>query len=302
MDVGERMKYSATLGFVALLFSVSCAHEVLVHGSRGPAAESAPVIATVPQYLAALKDGQRPWNATADINELRRGELTVWKLQEMAQKGQFAELTEIFNHGLTMDHLPVGYSAGAGVPFPTTKPLLKKMTEYLTGVNWRGKIFFDSGNPAFSHGFNRILKPAVGIKTLIQILPTAKFTTTLIDPHGVQHDFEQPELANGITSNFVVLNYADPNAKVNFVVEHLLEIIPVYDVMVAVPGKYGPLYVGKTWLGSYDKKTKAFRAKDTSSLIAWYFLDFNQGALDEQMAMHWNGGSESKIDVVDHQE
>lgn len=280
---------------------ISCAHEVVLHrelaaekmaaAHRGIASESSP--AQEPTQFLPSRDNGNPWNA-AD-QRLKRGELTIWKLQEMAVAGKFAEINELFNHGLTMDHLPMGYSAGTGVPFPTTDASVKKMLDWLTGLNWRGKIFYDSGKPNVSHGFNRILKFPPGR----EVLPTAKFVTTMIDINEDQHDFDQPELARGATSNFVVLNYADPVAGVNWPVEHALTLIPVYDVMVAVPGKYGPLYVGKTWLGKYDKKTHVFHANNPDSLIAYYFLDFNEEALNEQKANHWAGGKETKKPFTD---
>src|SRR5262245_11521713 len=53
-----------------------------------------------------------------DDPSLRTGDggLTVWTLQEMAQGNRFNELNNLFNNGLTMYTLPVGYAAGTAVP------------------------------------------------------------------------------------------------------------------------------------------------------------------------------------------
>ena len=51
----------------------------------------------------------------------------------------------------------------------------------------------------------------------------------------------------------------------------------MYDAQVAVRGKYGPIFIGKTWLGKYDKNGE-FTAFDPNQTVAWYFLDFNDTA------------------------
>ena len=73
----------------------------------------------------------------------------------------------------------------------------------------------------------------------------------------------------------------------------------VYDVMVAVKGKYGPIFVGKTWLGKYDKNGE-FTASNPDKLAARYFLDFNEGALKEQSEHHWDGSTEELLDPIPH--
>ena len=64
--------------------------------------------------------------------------------------------------------------------------------------------------------------------------------------------------------------------------EALLNKIQVYDLMVPVPGKNGDVYIGKTWRGRYNKKTKVFEVYNPNELTAWFFLDFSQAALNEQ--------------------
>ena len=71
-------------------------------------------------------------------------------------------------------------------------------------------------------------------------------------------------------------------------------------MQVAVKGKYGPVFIGKTWLGKYDKQ--GFTASNPDKLIAWYFLDFNDGGLKEQQEKHWDGSQEEFIDPMPHVE
>jgi hypothetical protein len=215
---------------------------------------------------------------------LKQGDLTVWKLQEMAQKKQYDQLNALFNSGVSLDSLPVGYAAGTGarvLDLPTE--LGVTVLDSLTGRSWRGKIFFKSGDPRESHGLNRINEDITGITK--NIMPMAAFTTSLLD-----HSTLVPD----VTSNFVVLNYAHPKTK-PYWLEIALQGIQVYDVMVAVPGKYGPVYVGKTWLGRYDQNA-VFTPFETNILVAWYFLDFNPDALSEQTANHWDNSVETPID------
>jgi hypothetical protein len=215
---------------------------------------------------------------------LKRGDLTVWKLKELAQNKDFETLERLFKSGVSLDRLPVGYAAGTGarvLGMPTEAGLT--LIDNLTGLNWRGKIFFESKDPKASHGLNRIRRIMNGDR--VPIVPMAAFETRLMSRH---------ELVPEVTSNFVILNYTHP-LTVPYWQERILTKIQVYDIMVAVPGKYGPVYVGKTWLGSYNESGE-FRAYNPSELIAWYFLDFNQGALDEQMSHHWDDSPESPID------
>lgn len=218
-----------------------------------------------------------------DDPALRAGDLTVWTLQEMAEKKEFAALNELFHHGVSLDRLPVGYAAGTGARVLDLRTdLMTKAIDGLTGKNWRGKIFFRSENPRQSHGLNRIKKSL--IFETAPIVPMAAFTTELLDQH---------ELVPDVTSNFVILNYAHPLTR-PYWQERVLTKVQVYDVMVAVPGKYGPVYVGKTWLGNYDKAGDfhAFRADE---LVAWYFLDFNPEALQEQARSHGDKSRETRI-------
>lgn len=245
---------------------------------------------------------------------LRTGEggLTVWTLQRMAQAKQFKQLDDLFNDGLTMDALPVGLAAGAGVPLlDSANALIPKVLDYLSidstyfkvdskqlildasdnlvGLNWRGKVFFPSNNGSVSEGRNRIRKSLTLLRS--PIVPMARFDTMLLD---------SDPLAPDSTSNVVILNYAHPQTR-PYVQELILTKVHVYDVQVAVRGKYGPIFLGKTWLGKYDKEGK-FTAFDPGQLIARYFLDFNEGALEEQREEHWDGSDEEFLDPVPHVE
>ena len=209
------------------------------------------------------------WSASDPA--LKYGDLTIWKLQEMAQSRQYDDLNKLFNHGLSMERLPVGYAAGRGSRVLNIGGAFGKILVAITGANWYGKIFYNSADPKNSHGLNRIRQRLGDSDTPIE--PMGAFTTQLRDAH---------ELVPEVTSNFVILNYAHPESKnPPNIQEVLIKKIPVYDVMVAVPGKYGPLYVGKTWYGSYDSNGE-FHAQNAKKLIAWYFLDYNAGALREQ--------------------
>ena len=222
--------------------------------------------------------------------DLKTGEggLTVWKLQEMAQEKQFDELNKLFNNGLNMNGLPVGYAAGAAAGvLEVDKKIIADALDCLTGKNWRGKIFFSSNDRKVSKGRNRIRKSL--LLPHFPIVPMAKFDTRLLDSHP---------LASESKSNLVILNYADPQTR-PFWQEIVLTGVQVYDVMVAVKGKYGPVFVGKTWLGAYDKNGE-FTAFDPDRLIARYFLDFNDGALREQQEKHWDGSGEDFLDPIPH--
>jgi len=245
-----------------------------------------------------------------DDPSLRTGDggLTVWTLQEMAQGKRFNELDSLFNNGLTMDASPVGYAAGTAVPVLDlgsklvaealnylkvdsrylkldVKQLIGDTLDSLVGRGWRGKVYFQSNNERISKGRNRMREFLVLPNS--PIVPMNKFDTMLLDSHP---------LASGATSNVVVLNYADPLTR-PYWQELVIAKVPVYDVMVAVKGKYGPIFVGKTWLGRYDKK-REFTALDPDKLIARYFLDFNDGALKEQREQHWDGSEEEFLDPI----
>jgi hypothetical protein len=234
---------------------------------------------------------QRPMKGyDHDDPSLRTGSggLTVWDLQKMALDKRFKELDDLFDNGLTMNALPVGMSAGAGVAtFDTDIKLINEWLSVFAGKNWRGKIFFSSNDKTVSQGRNRIRSSLVNPRS--PIVPMAKFTTKLLDSHP---------LAPRAKSNLVVLIYTDPLTK-----PYLQEIIAAklngLDLQVAVKGKYGPVFIGKTWLGKYDKNGE-FTTDDPNKVVGRYFLDFNEGALKEQREDHWDGSEEEVLDPIPH--
>ncbi|MBS1971754.1 MAG: hypothetical protein JSU04_15690 [Bdellovibrionales bacterium] len=217
---------------------------------------------------------------------LKPEEITVWSLQTLAQSGRLDILNDLFNnYGLPITQLPTGYAAGTGARvFDLGTPLFAKLLDDLTGANWRGKIFYPSENPVKSMGLNRI-KQTLVLKTAIT--PMASFVTEIHPKHPLVPDAK---------SAVVTLNYAKPVTK-NYWQELALTQIEVYDVMVPVQGKYGPIFIGKTWLGSYAKD-RSFRTKDPNQLIAWFFLDFNAEALAVQQREHWDGAKENVVQVL----
>ena len=171
------------------------------------------------------------------------GGLTVWALHEMAQKKQFKELNDLFNNGLNMNSLPVGLAAGAAARvLDIDNKVIADALDSLTGRNWRGKVFFSSNNKRVSKGRNRI-KASVLLPNS-PIVPMCKFDTMLLDSHPLV-----PEAK----SNVVILSYPDPETR-PYWQELAFTKVQVYDVQVAVKGKYGPVFIGKTWFGKYDKQ------------------------------------------------
>src|SRR5215471_11436675 len=171
------------------------------------------------------------------------GGLTVWVLHEMAQRKQFDDLDDLFNNGLTMNSLPVGLAAGAAARvLDVDNKLIAEALDSLTGKNWRGKVFFPSNDKTVSEGRNRIRSSLLLPRS--PIVPMAKFETKLLDSHPLAPDAK---------SNVVILNYAQVKTR-PYWQEQALAKVPVYDVQVAVKGKYAAFFIGKTWLGKYDKQ------------------------------------------------
>jgi hypothetical protein len=205
----------------------------------------------------------------------------------MAQNGQADVLNDLFNnHGVHLEKLPEGYAAGAGARAIEVKnSLYSRVIDDLSGKNWRGKIFFPSENPRMTRGLNRIkqtqlLKPS--------ITPMVSFVARLWDKHP---------LVPAAKSNLITLSYEKPVTQ-NYWQELALTQIQIYDVIVAVPGKYGPVFIGKTWLGKYAEN-RDFIALDKNQMTAWFFLDFNAQALSIQQAEHWDGAKEKLANMFE---
>ena len=205
----------------------------------------------------------------------------------MAQEGRFNELDNLFDDGLTMNALPVGVCAGAAAPMLINVGPIPEWLDWLAEKNWRGKIYFSSNNKRVSEGRNRVRLSFVNPRS--PIIPMLKFKTMLVDSHP---------LAPKAKSNIVILNYSDSLTKPHLL-EQLVAKVQLIDLMVAVRGKYGPVFVGKTWLGRYDANGD-FTASNPDKLIARYFLDFNAGALQEQRESHWDGSEEEVPNPIPH--
>lgn len=216
------------------------------------------------------------------------GGLTVWDLQKMAEEKRYKELDDLFDNGLNMNSLPAGMSAGAGVgTFDTDIKIINEWLTGFAGKNWRGKIFFSSNNKRVSQGRNRLRSSWISSRA--PFVPMMKFTTLLLDSHP---------LAPRANSNLVILNYTDPLTK-PYVQEFIPTKLHAVDLQVAVKGKYGPVYIGKTWFGKYDKNGE-FTAHDPNKVVGRYFLDFNEEALKEQRESHWDGSEEEVLDPIPH--
>ena len=216
------------------------------------------------------------------------GGLTIWELQKMALEKRFQELDELFDNGVSLNSLPAGMSAGAGAgTFDTDIKLINEWLSIFAGKNWRGKIFFSSTDKRVSQGRNRVRSS--WISSNAPFVPMIKFTTKLLDSHP---------LAPKAKSNLVVLLYTDPLTK-PYLQEYIPTKLHALDLQVAVKGKYGPVYVGKTWFGKYDKNGE-FTASDPDKVVGRYFLDFNEEALEEQKESHWDGSEEEILDPLPH--
>jgi hypothetical protein len=237
---------------------------------------------STPQQSASTYDHNDPSLKTGE------GGLTIWDLQKMAQEKRFEELDDLFNNGLSMNSLPVGMSAGVGIASLTADG--KLVNDWLSSFavkNWRGKIFFSSNNKRISQGRNRMRSSLLNPRS--QFVPMMKFSTMLLDSHP---------LTPTAKSNVVILTYTDPLTK-----PYWQEFIPIklhaLDLQVAIKGKYGPVFIGKTFFGRYDTNGK-FTANTPIKVVGWYFLDFNEGALKEQKESHWDGSEEEVLDPIPH--
>lgn len=210
--------------------------------------------------------------------------LDIWVLQKVARCGQIERLDELFYQAsIPLSQMPQGYSAGTGARVLGVDSFLAGPLEMLVGSKWRGKIFLKSNDPKKTSGLNRIKEP------LGPFVPAATFVASIVHEHPLLPQFDPQK-------NMILLNYTHPNlAKNRSVIQRLLKKIQVFDIMVQVPGRFGPLFVGKTWLGRYDRKTGRFQADNPRTLIAWYFLDFNQGALDYQKKFKINSDIHEEV-------
>lgn len=268
--------------FCGALFLFSCASTTksTTAGSTGSNGNIIVFDSTVPARTVAAADSAEPEYTCGSVKnlEIKSDILTIELLQKLAECEEYGKLNDLYNNqSLHLDTLPVGYAAGKGAKvFNVNSKVITSVLDMITGSQWKGKIFYRSANGRETRGMNRIQSWAPKHLFSETIVPMGSFVSKLIDRHPYV-----PEVKAG--SSLVLLNYAHPARKKNPPIqERVLEEVQVYDLMVAVPGKYGHVYIGKTWLGEYSKVDGEFKANDTSKLIAWYFLDYNQGALQHQ--------------------
>ncbi|MBI3548989.1 MAG: hypothetical protein HY078_08120 [Elusimicrobia bacterium] len=193
--------------------------------------------------------------------------ITINELSALAKEKKFDVLEKLFKeYAVTVACLPHGHSAGApgGVFVEHVRTGVSGAFTELAGLLWQGKVFSPGAGPecrSESNGENRV-----------SALEYIKFVPRLIG---------KSSLASTRASNMVELNYSAPGVGV---LPLAVRALGVYDLMAAVPGKYGPLYIGKTWLGRYNKGNApdSFVKYRNSKQVAWFFLDFSEGALNDQ--------------------
>jgi len=253
---------------LSALFLFSCAHTTTNSATTG--------VGTTNRGIANASGDPVYTCQNVSGLDIRPEILTIELLQKLAECEQYDTLNNLYNHNsLHLDSLPVGYAAGKGAKvFNIENGLVTFVLDSITGSQWKGKIFSPSKYGKETRGMNRI--KSLDILHGGPIIPMGSFVSKLVDHHPYV-----PEVDQG--HSLVLLNYAHPARKKKAPPQEiLLEKIQVYDLMVAVPGKYGPVFIGKTWLGQYSPVNGEFTAFDKSKLIAWYFLDYNQGALEHQ--------------------
>ena len=228
--------------------------------------------------------------------------ITIEDLQAIAHEAprdaRYVEvLLKIFNeYGVSMSYLPRGFSAGLGASIDLADNVdASDVLEHLTGRLWFGK-YFEQPDRCF-----RLTRGANRIGRHLRI----DFVARLIPRDRIENFVESPEsLDIRARSNFVDLNYAStlpaqrrtgldqPHTHTDDGVlglrrmAGLVERLGVYDLGVVIPGRHGPILVGRTWLGEYaDNAERTYSASALEGRqIAWFFLDFNEGALATQDA------------------
>ena len=204
-------------------------------------------------------------------------------------------LVRIFNeYGVSMSYLPRGFSAGLGASIDLSENVdASNVLEHLTGQLWYGKYFERPDECSrIARGANRIAGSA-----------RIDFVARLIPQHLVDRYVANPkELDIDARSNYVDLDYkntqpgkrrtgleepntySDDSLPVLRLLAGLVERLGVYDLAVVIPGKNGPILVGRTWLGDYaDNQEQTYSASALEGKqMAWFFLDFNEAAITMQ--------------------
>ncbi len=230
--------------------------------------------------------------------------ITIEDLQTIAHRAptdprHVELLLKIFNeYGVSMSYLPRGFSAGRAASIDLSDDVdASSALEHLTGRLWYGK-YFERPDQCLrlTRGANRIGKNA-RVDFVARLLPQDLVGSFVENLEGLDINAR---------SNYVDLDYKvtlpkqrrtaldEPNthSEDNFPVLRriagLVEKLGVYDLGVMIPGRNGPILVGRTWLGEYaDNAQQTYSASSLDGKqIAWFFLDFNEAAIESQETPH----------------
>lgn len=188
-----------------------------------------------------------PKTARASARIAPPGEaLTLEVLRDLAKHRREDELEKIFESGAPLREIPIGFAPGTRW-FLLKSSALGRVLNVLLGGAWVGKTVMAGEDPAEATGLNRT---ACGL---------------LLGAFRVAMSSDRREL---------IFSFERPRTR-GYFHETLLELIPIFDRVVGVPGKNGLIYVGKSWIGHYDPSGN-FEHANPSRPIAWFFLDFDR--------------------------
>lgn len=204
-------------------------------------------------------------------------------------------LLKIFNeYGVSMSYLPRGYSAGRGAAIDLSDRVdASNALEHLTGSAWFGKYFERPDEcRRTTRGANRIGKHA-RVDFVARLIPQDRIASYVTDPESldiharsnyVDLDYKSTQPGKRRTSLDEPNTHTDDNFPVLSSIAGLVERLGVYDLCVVIPGRHGPILVGRTWLGEYaDNTEETYTASSLDGKqIAWFFLDFSEAALAQQ--------------------
>lgn len=253
------------------------------------------------KHLPPVLDGELYLDSDESLRVEGDG-ITIEDLQALAREvpgdARYRELlVRIFNeYGVSMSYLPRGFSAGLGAAIDLADEVdASDVLEHLTGNIWYGKYFERPGQCLrLTRGANRI-GDHLRIDFVARLLPRDQIERFVASADS---------LDIRARSNYVDLNYASAMAQMRRTslqephaytedtfpvlrrMAGLVERLGVYDLGVVIPGRHGPVLVGRTWLGEYaDNAEQTYSAASLDGRqIAWFFLDFNEGAIESQAA------------------
>ena len=193
-----------------------------------------------------------------------------------------------------MSYLPRGFSAGLGAAIDLSENRdASDALEHLTGKVWQGK-YFERPDQCLrlTRGANRIARN-IRIDFVARLIPQDLIDHYVQGPEGldiharsnyVDLDYKSTQPQKRRESPEQPNTYADDDFPVLRRMAGLVEKVGVYDLGVMIPGRNGPILVGRTWLGEYaDNREETYSASALEGKqIAWFFLDFNEGAIAAQ--------------------